>query len=233
MGMLPFAHLMPTLLTDHIDRNEPYLMLKGTTVLFHSIDMELEDDKDARTHPNMYIMKRLPKTVYVQKPNVTWTIGTCTIPGLYPIKCKKALWYLDAHHKPPKLAIDRYQFPLSPVVCLTVHATQGMDKDPLMLDVNTRDESSKQTCYVGMSRAKHKKGINLLRPFPLETFQGDPPLVPSILLKKLRGEKVQWGNVRVHVEAETARQRTKTTRNHEHQIFSCAVCANKTGPNIV
>ena len=34
-----------------------------------------------------------------------------------------------------------------------------------------------------------------MRPFPKETFQGEAPIGPELLLRKLRGENVDWATV--------------------------------------
>ena len=223
-GMLPLVHGMKMVLTDHLDRDERYQMLKGTTVIFHSIDVDQQDVAGMRDSPKTYILKKLPKVVYVQKPDATWTIGSCTVPGLYPVKVKKSLWFLDGHRKPPRLGIERYQMPLGPAWCYTLHSLQGTTTDPLLLDVNTREQGSKQTCYVGLSRAKRKEGIHIFRPFPLDAFQGQPPIGPEILLRKLRGETIQWGGVREQVESGTTAQRSRRRADAKQKVLMCNAC---------
>ena len=52
----------------------------------------------------------------------------------------------------PALGTMRYQVPLSPGFALTVHSVQGREKDPLILDVCISASSSRETCYVPLSR---------------------------------------------------------------------------------
>eukprot|EP00959_Pyramimonas_sp_CCMP1952_P146535 3067202-Pyramimonas_sp.AAC.1 len=75
-----------------------------------------------------------------------------------------------------------------------------MDKEKLAVDVNERSNGSKQTRYVGLSRARTRQGIHIMRPFPKEAFQGSAPLGPCTLLKKLRGEEMEWAAVQAQLE---------------------------------
>ena len=157
-GMLPVAVGLPMLLADHIDRDEKYQMLKGTEVTVHSVQLHAEDERAARGQ-SIYVLQHLPECVYVKKHGALWTIGDCKEPGVYPIKPKSSSWFLDANRAAPRLRIQRKQLPLTPAFCVTVHSTQGQDKDPLIVDVNIRGNGSKQTCYVALSRAKSRGGI--------------------------------------------------------------------------
>ena len=189
LGMLPLAPGLKMLLTDHIDRDERYQMLKGTEVEFHSIQLHPEDERAARG-ASVYVLQHLPVCVYVYKPGALWTIGESKAPGVYPIKAKTSSWFLNSNRACPRLRIQRKQLPLTPAFCVTVHSTQGQDKDPLIVDVNIRQNGSKQTCYVALSRAKTRGGLHIMRPFEKETFQGQPPLGPQYLIRHLRGENL-------------------------------------------
>ena len=58
LGMLPLVHMMSMVLTEHINKEEPYQMLKGTQVLFHSIEMDPEDEAGAKANRKVYILKK-------------------------------------------------------------------------------------------------------------------------------------------------------------------------------
>eukprot|EP00959_Pyramimonas_sp_CCMP1952_P431408 9035289-Pyramimonas_sp.AAC.1 len=100
-----------------------------------------------------------------------------------------------------------------------------MDKDRLAVDVNERSNGSKQTCYVGLSRVRTREGIYLMRPFPKEAFQGAAPLGPRTLLKKLRGEVMDWMSVRAEMEGVRAEQgREKRRRIVQSSLLTCSKC---------
>ena len=226
LGMLPLVSGMKMLLTDHVDRDERYLMLKGTEVEIEYIQMHPEDEKAARGQ-TVYIMQHLPLCVYVRKIGALWTIDSLGKPGLYPITCKHGSWYLDANRRPPRLRIQRRQLPLTPAFCVTVHSTQGQDKDPLIVDVNIQANGSKQTCYVALSRARTRRGIYIMRPFDKDTFQGQPPIGPQILLRRLKGEVIQWDEVELELaqrkNAGSSQKKTKVERMSFLVCFACDV----------
>ena len=191
-SMLPLVQGMPMVLGSHLDRSPERRMLKGTRVLFHSVQLHEEDEKAVKGKP-MYILQHLPICVYVQKPGVHWKVGACTEEGVYPIRVSHAKWFLDAGRPRPVLGIMRHQVPLSPAFALTVHSVQGKEEDPLIVDVCISDRGSKQTCYVALSRGKTRNGIHILRPFPSDAFQGHAPLGPRVLLQRLKREEIDWG----------------------------------------
>ena len=71
LGMLPLAHGMRMLLTDHIDRDEKYEMLKGTEVEVEYIQMEADDEQACRDE-DVAVLQRLPVCVYVRKVGAKW-----------------------------------------------------------------------------------------------------------------------------------------------------------------
>ena len=224
LGMLPLAPGLKMLLTDHIDRDERYQMLKGTEVEFHSIQLHPEDERAARG-ASVYVLQHLPVCVYVYKPGALWTIGESKSPGVYPIKAKTSSWFLDSNRACPRLRIQRKQLPLTPAFCVTVHSTQGQDKDPLIVDVNIRQNGSKQTCYVALSRAKTRGGLHIMRPFEKETFQGQPPLGPQYLIRHLRGENLDWAVVQRELwERRAAMRPSNKSQAQRVRVRLCSTC---------
>ena len=119
------------------------------------IHLETEDEQACKGQ-DVGVLQRQPVFVYVR------TLGAqCCIKGLpqgvYPVMSKKTPWFLDAGRAVPRLRISRRQLPMTPAFCVTAQSLQGMDKDPLAVDVNVRYNGSKQTCYVGQIRAKTRR----------------------------------------------------------------------------
>ena len=127
LGMVPLVVSQKLLLTDHIDRDEEYQMLKGTEVELHSLQLHPEDERASRGM-SVYVLQHLPVCVYVKKAGALWTIGDCKEPGVYPLKPKVSAWFLDGNRAAPRLRIQRKQLPLTPAFYVTVHSTQGQEK---------------------------------------------------------------------------------------------------------
>ena len=72
--MLPLAHRLKLRLTELIDRDETYQMLKGQDVEFHSVQLAPEDEKGVGSMSE-YDLQELPICVYVIKPDATWTVN--------------------------------------------------------------------------------------------------------------------------------------------------------------
>ena len=200
MGMLPLVRDMPLILMEHLDRSPEKRMMKGTKVLLHSVQLHPEDEKASRGK-EVYVLQHLPVCVYVRKPGATWKIGDCAVAGVYPIAWSRSKWFLDGARGNPRLGIVRRQLPVSPGWAVTIHSMQGREEDPLLVDVCISAQGSKQTCYVALSRAKHRLGVHLLRPFPRDTFQGRSPLGPELLMKRLRREAIDWEAVAAELKA--------------------------------
>ena len=150
MSMLPLVAGMPLVLVEHVDRSPSIRMLKGTKVNSHSVELHPIDAQACRGQAE-YVLQHIPICVYVQKPGVDWTIGKCKVRGLYPLKLKRAKWFLDKGRQFPRLGIIRRQLPIAPGFAVTVHSVQGKEEDPLCVDVCISEKCSKQTCYVALS----------------------------------------------------------------------------------
>ena len=90
------------------------------------------------------------------------------------------------------LGVARYQVPLAPAFAITAHASQGQTLDAAVVDLEQGDGVSVIASYVSMTRVKRQADILIYRPFRREVFTGGPLLGPTLLLKHLRGEKINW-----------------------------------------
>ncbi|CAJ1392804.1 unnamed protein product [Effrenium voratum] len=99
---------------------------------------------------------------------------------------------------PPKpvLRISRTQIPLVPAYAITVHGSQGKTLPAAMADFNVDRWTDITFGTVAGSRVRSREDIHILRPFPLWLFQRGAPEGPELLLKTLRGEKIDWVNYR-------------------------------------
>lgn len=79
MGMLPLAIGMPVVLTEHIDRAEDKLLLRGKPGVVHSWLWP-----DGQTRPSI---------VYVKFEGAEWQLEGLEQPGVYPVVPKTRPWY--------------------------------------------------------------------------------------------------------------------------------------------
>ncbi|CAJ1386507.1 unnamed protein product [Effrenium voratum] len=80
-GMLPLAVGMKVALTEHLDRSEDKLLLRGATGFVHSW----------RWPPGA----RQPTHVYVKFQGAEWQLEGAPEPGLYPVTRQTKVWFLD------------------------------------------------------------------------------------------------------------------------------------------
>ncbi len=144
------------------------------------------------------ILKHLPAVVFVKfvKKNgkdVPWTLDGLEEPGLYPIVPRKGCFYLDKGRMHPVLQIRRQQLPLAPAFATTSHAAQGQTfSQGVVVDLCLSKGSNIMSSYVSMTRVRNRQSLLIYRPFPRELFARGIAEGPSILLKLLRGEHVDW-----------------------------------------
>jgi hypothetical protein len=141
------------------------------------------------------ILQRMVEAVFVKFTNAEWQLPGTDEPGVYPVKPQKSDWYLDRNRKSRKLRVVRCQIPLLPAFAKTAHSAQGANEDDVFVDVCLSAESSPQTCYVAMSRVKRRDTIWILRPFEASMFNRRELLGPPLLLKRLKGEAIDWQQV--------------------------------------
>ncbi|HIF22532.1 MAG TPA: hypothetical protein EYQ27_11655, partial [Gemmatimonadetes bacterium] len=206
-GMLPLAHGLPVALTDHLDRSPDKNLLRGKLGF---VESWVEDEReDSAYDQEKRILRYVPRVVFVQyyeqvwseekkefesKP-CTWIVDGVGRPGVYPVFPWKRSWHLDQHRAHPKLEVKRYQVPLAPWFAMTAHAAQGRTLLAAIIDLQIGRGVNPIASYVAMTRVKHRTDILIYRPFDREVFARGPPEGPSLLLKHLRGEPIDWAPI--------------------------------------
>ena len=62
----------------------------------------LEDGEDIEYRDGVAVLAKHPRVFFVNFRNATWTLPGMDEPGLYPIRPKRATWYLDKSRNPPR-----------------------------------------------------------------------------------------------------------------------------------
>ena len=93
------------------------------------------------------------------------------------------------------LAIKRKQIPLAPALACTAHSAQGQTKDAVIADLVLGRGVSSIASYVAITRIKNREGLMIYRPFDLEPFTKGIPQGTDLLLRKLRGESLDWSGI--------------------------------------
>ena len=127
----------------------------------------------------------------VQRP-CEWQLKGMSEKGVYPIKSAVCSWFLDQKRMSPVLRVSRSQVPLAPAFSITAHGSQGQTLRAAIIDLQIGRGVSSIASYVAMTRIKTRRDLLIFRPFDREIFTRGPPEGPSLLLRKLRGEKIDW-----------------------------------------
>ena len=90
------------------------------------------------------------------------------------------------------LAIKRQQIPLALASACTAHAAQGQSLKAVIADLALGRGVSSIASYVAITRVTSREGLLIFRPFDLKPFQEGIAQGTALLLKKLRGEEVDW-----------------------------------------
>ena len=201
-GVLPLAIGLPVMLTDHYDRNPEKQLLRGRIGYVKS--WVLDDREDSVYEDNARYLRYPPKAVLVQyfervKVNGTmverpckWKIDGMSEPGVYPIKPWPRSWALDQRRDVPQLWVKRWQVPLAPAYAITAHGSQGQTLRAAIIDLQIGRGVSPIASYVCFTRIKMRGDMLIFRSFDRAVFTNGPPEGPSLLLKKLRGEDIDW-----------------------------------------
>ena len=113
--------------------------------------------------------------------------------GLYPIVSKKGTWFLDRSRRNPRLRTTRTQFPLAPAFAMTCHAAQGQTlKGGAIVDLCIGSGTNPLGSYAAMTRVTRRESLLIYRPFSRELFTQGEREGPSLLLRHLRGEELDW-----------------------------------------
>ena len=169
------------MLTEHIDR--PKQLLRGTVGIIHSWEWL----------PN----NLRPSVVYLKFEDATWQLDGTLEPGIYPVVPRTTDWYLDKGRKAQMLKVQRTQLPLIPGYAMTAHASEGKTLPAVLLDLQVDKRVDPTIGTVATTRVRSRDDVLILRPFPRWLFQrGMASEGPDLLLKKLRGEAIDWATIR-------------------------------------
>ena len=195
-GMLALAIGLPVMLVDHLDRNPEKQLLRGKEGHIHSWieDPEETSTKDDTSEPRL--LSHVPSCVFVDFHTETWNIAGAPGPGIYPVFCTERTWYLDGYRgKKAVLGIKRRQIPLAPGLACTAHGAQGQTREAVIADLVLGRGVSGIASYVAITRVKNREGLMIYRPFELEPFTAGIPQGTALLLRKLRGESLDWPTI--------------------------------------
>ena len=141
------------------------------------------------------ILQELPEVVYVKFEGCKWHIEGTPEPGIYPITNLKRNWYLDKGRMYPQLAVQRKQFPLAPAFSWTAHTAQGQTLEAAIVDMQIGAGTSPMASYVAFTRVTKMEDLLIFRPFDRALFNQGNLEGPELLLRVLRGEEVDTGQV--------------------------------------
>ena len=195
-GVVSLVPGMPVALTDHIDRNPDKQLLRGKVGEIHS--WILDEKETSVSTDGVRVLAKLPKVVMVKfrTPNggeVAWRLPGTTENGLYPVVPRSGTWFLDKARQHPILKITRKQLPLAPAFAMTTHAAQGQTlRGGAIVDLCIGKGSNPLGSYVAMTRVTCRQKLLIYRPFPIDMFRRGGQRGPELLLRQLRGEKLDW-----------------------------------------
>ena len=116
-------------------------------------------------------------------------------PGVYPIRPWNRTWYIDKNRKKPVLSVARYQLPLAPAFAITAHASQGQTLEAAIVDLHQGVGVSTIASYVAMTRVRKRSDLLIYRPFDKELFRKGALQGPTLLLRVMRGEAIDWEEI--------------------------------------
>ena len=169
---------MRVALTEHIDRSEEKLLLRGTVGTVHSWVWPVNDPR--------------PSVVYIKFNAANWQLEGIDEPGVYPVVPQCKAWYLDKSRKFSLLKVSRTQLPLAPAYAMTAHSSQGKTLTAVLLDLHVDKRVDPTIGTVAATRVRSQEDVLILRPFPLWLYQRTPSDGPQLLLRQLRGESIDW-----------------------------------------
>ena len=133
-----------------------------------------------------------PSVVYVKFEGAAWKLDGITEAGVYPIVPQSAQWYLDKKRKHKVLKVTRTQLPLTPAYAMTAHSSQGKTLRAVFLDLSVDKMVDPTIGTVAATRVRSREDVLILRPFQPWLFQRPASDGPDLLLRKLRGEEIDW-----------------------------------------
>lgn len=95
------------------------------------------------------------------------------------------------------LKVKSYQSPLAPTYATIAHFNQGRTLRDVLLGLQVDKRVDATFGSVADSRAQCRKDVLITRPFPRRLYErGSSSDGPVLLLKKLRGESINWAAAR-------------------------------------
>ena len=160
---------------------------------------ELDDEKRILQHVPTVVLVQYYDWVerdgeLVQEP-CPWVIEGIDRPGVYPVQPWRRSWCLDQHRPVPVLEVKRYQVPLAPAYACTAHGAQGQTLPAVIIDLCLGRGVSSIASYVAMTRVRKREDLLIFRDFDFEVFTGSDLEGPTLLIKSLRGEVIDWEEI--------------------------------------
>ena len=84
------------------------------------------------------------------------------------------------------------KIPLAPAYAITAHSSQGRTLAAAIIDLQLGRGVNRIASYVAMTRVRKRTDLLVYRPLDRELFTQGPPSGPSLLLKHLRGDRIDW-----------------------------------------
>ena len=186
-GLLPLCVGMPVRATEHLDRRRGILKgCRGTIVGWSPCAGETQD--------GVVLWNTLPQAVYVKFETAEcWQIEGVPENNVYPVATCKRAWFLDRQRKNPQLRVSRTQFPLAPAFAITAHVAQGQTiPEGVLTDLCVGLGGNPFTAYVAFTRVQGRAQLFIYRAFDAAPFQKGIGLGRDLLLRQLRGERIDW-----------------------------------------
>ena len=122
-----------------------------------------------------------------------WQVDGLPDANVYPVTTCRRVWFLDRNKKYPQLRVWRTQFPLAPAFAITAHVGQGQTLwEGVTTDLSIALGGNPFTAYVALTRVEGRGKLLILRPFEATPFQRGVGVGRDLLLRKLRGEPIDW-----------------------------------------
>eukprot|EP00435_Cladocopium_sp_Y103_P058343 s631_g20.t1 len=186
-GLLPLCVGMPVRATEHLDRRRGILKgCRGTIVGWSPCHGAPED--------GVVLWNKLPEVVYVKFDTTdSWQIDGMPHSNVYPVAPCKRVWFLDRQSKNPQLRVWRTQLPLAPAFAITAHVAQGQTvAEGVLTDLCVGVGGNPFTAYVAFTRVKGREHLFIYRAFDAAPFQRGIGLGRDLLLRQLRGDRIDW-----------------------------------------
>ena len=136
----------------------------------------------------------LPEVVYVKFVTAgSWQIEGVPDSNVYPVATCKRVCFLDRQRKSPQLRVWRTQFPLAPAFAITAHVAQGQTiTEGVLTDLCVGLGGNPFTAYVAFTRVQGRAQLFIYRAFDAAPFQKGIGLGRDLLLRQLRGDRIDW-----------------------------------------